>query len=392
MRRIYTCLLELADPASAAPRVARALTKRWVGREYGGWPEHAPEHWRPEPGVTVRWRLLDHPATGRRGVRARLDPPARAGPDVVAAGDRADHDDGRRGAGADPGAARVRGPEGAGGAGAAGPPAGARRGARARGRVRRRRLGRHRERRTGSTRHAPLTSTCSCAGIGGCRSCSSRRIARSRAGRRAAVRRRPGCARARRRVDRSGGGRGVGRRAGERSRRDRGRRATPLAVVAVVRPTGSPSVVARRGSVGARRPAGPRRGDPLGPRARRRDVAGRGRSARRAPGPQPGHRRPAGAPHRAGEPAHCSARRPRRGRRADHRVPGRAQSGRRAGVPARGGPRARARAAAPVRAGLPDAGDRWCRSRVARDRRRRDRRTGTSARSCAGPRRCARTS
>ncbi len=61
MRRIYTCLLELADPASAAPRVARALTKRWVGREYGGWPEHAPEHWRPEPGVTVRWRLLDHP-------------------------------------------------------------------------------------------------------------------------------------------------------------------------------------------------------------------------------------------------------------------------------------------------------------------------------------------
>ncbi len=41
--------------------MARALTKRWVGREYGGWPEHAPEHWRPEPGVTVRWRLLDHP-------------------------------------------------------------------------------------------------------------------------------------------------------------------------------------------------------------------------------------------------------------------------------------------------------------------------------------------
>jgi hypothetical protein len=61
MRRIYTCLLELADAASAAPRVARALTKRWVGREYGGWPEHAPERWAPEPGVTVRWRLLDHP-------------------------------------------------------------------------------------------------------------------------------------------------------------------------------------------------------------------------------------------------------------------------------------------------------------------------------------------
>ncbi|MGZ6973693.1 MAG: hypothetical protein ACXVKQ_07145 [Acidimicrobiia bacterium] len=61
MRRIYTCLLELADASSAAPRVARALTKRWVGRAYGGWPEHAPERWQPEPGVTVRWRLLDHP-------------------------------------------------------------------------------------------------------------------------------------------------------------------------------------------------------------------------------------------------------------------------------------------------------------------------------------------
>ena len=61
MRRIYTCLLELADASSAAPRVARALTKRWVGRTYGGWPEHAPERWQPEPGVTVRWRLLDHP-------------------------------------------------------------------------------------------------------------------------------------------------------------------------------------------------------------------------------------------------------------------------------------------------------------------------------------------
>lgn len=61
MRRIYTCLLELADASSAAPRVARALTKRWVGQAYGGWPEHAPERWQPEPGVNVRWRLLDHP-------------------------------------------------------------------------------------------------------------------------------------------------------------------------------------------------------------------------------------------------------------------------------------------------------------------------------------------
>jgi hypothetical protein len=61
MRRTYTCLLELADPTSGAPRVARALTKRWVGHAYGGWPEHAPERWQPAPGVTVRWRLLDDP-------------------------------------------------------------------------------------------------------------------------------------------------------------------------------------------------------------------------------------------------------------------------------------------------------------------------------------------
>jgi hypothetical protein len=61
MRRIYTCLLEFADPGSGAPRVARALTKRWVGRAYGGWPEHAPQRWQPAPGVTVRWRLLDDP-------------------------------------------------------------------------------------------------------------------------------------------------------------------------------------------------------------------------------------------------------------------------------------------------------------------------------------------
>jgi hypothetical protein len=59
MRRIYTCLLELADAASAGPRVARALTKRWVGRAYGGWPEHAPAHWEPVSGASVRWRLLE---------------------------------------------------------------------------------------------------------------------------------------------------------------------------------------------------------------------------------------------------------------------------------------------------------------------------------------------
>jgi hypothetical protein len=63
MRRIYTCLLELADAGSSSPRIARALTKRWVGRGYGGWPEHAPAQWVPEPGVTVRWRLLERPRT-----------------------------------------------------------------------------------------------------------------------------------------------------------------------------------------------------------------------------------------------------------------------------------------------------------------------------------------
>src|SRR5262245_11174393 len=61
MRRTYTCLLELAEPTSAAPRVARALPTRWVGQTYGGWPEHAPEQWQPAPGVSVRWRLLDDP-------------------------------------------------------------------------------------------------------------------------------------------------------------------------------------------------------------------------------------------------------------------------------------------------------------------------------------------
>jgi hypothetical protein len=83
MRRIYTCLLEFADPMSGAPRVARALTKRWVGRAYGGWPEHAPERWQPEPGVTIRWRLLDDP----RGCDEAFELvwTLRAGPDPVAA-------------------------------------------------------------------------------------------------------------------------------------------------------------------------------------------------------------------------------------------------------------------------------------------------------------------
>ena len=64
MRRIYTCLLELVDASGRDPRTARALAKRWVGRAYGGWPEHAAAVWRPEPSATVRWRLLDDPERG----------------------------------------------------------------------------------------------------------------------------------------------------------------------------------------------------------------------------------------------------------------------------------------------------------------------------------------
>ena len=174
MRRIYTCLLELADPSSAAPRVARALTKRWVGRAYGGWPEHAPEQWRPEPGVTVRWRLLDHPQRVDEAFELVWTRPHAAGPDAVAARDRADHDDGRRGPGAHPRAARVRGPEGAGRAGAAGPAADARARSSCARSSASTAAGTSPRARTGSTRHAPRTSTRSCAAIGGCRSCSSR--------------------------------------------------------------------------------------------------------------------------------------------------------------------------------------------------------------------------
>lgn len=59
MRRVYTCLLELVDASGRDPRTARALAKRWAGRAYGGWPEHATAVWHPEPSVTVRWRLFD---------------------------------------------------------------------------------------------------------------------------------------------------------------------------------------------------------------------------------------------------------------------------------------------------------------------------------------------
>jgi hypothetical protein len=54
-------MLELADASGRDPRAARAVTKQWVGRTYGGWPEHAEPPWHPAPSVTVRWRLLRDP-------------------------------------------------------------------------------------------------------------------------------------------------------------------------------------------------------------------------------------------------------------------------------------------------------------------------------------------
>ena len=155
MRRIYTCLLELADASSAAPRVARALTKRWVGRAYGGWPEHAPERWQPEPGVTVRWRLLDDPQRTDEAfelvwTRPHAQDPTlwrRATVQITTTRQR------RPGPGAR--AARVGRPQGARRAGAARPPPGAGRRARARGRVRRRRLAGRRARAHASVRRGP---------------------------------------------------------------------------------------------------------------------------------------------------------------------------------------------------------------------------------------------
>lgn len=61
MRRTYTCLLEFADVGGRDPLTARALAKKWVGREYGGWPEHADDKWHPATGVNVRWTLHRDP-------------------------------------------------------------------------------------------------------------------------------------------------------------------------------------------------------------------------------------------------------------------------------------------------------------------------------------------
>ena len=60
MRRTYACLLELADPAGRDPVAARAITKRWVGSEYGGWPADAGEQWDPAPQTRVWWRVVEH--------------------------------------------------------------------------------------------------------------------------------------------------------------------------------------------------------------------------------------------------------------------------------------------------------------------------------------------
>ncbi|MEP6624353.1 MAG: hypothetical protein ABJC79_07915 [Acidimicrobiia bacterium] len=60
MRRTYACLLELADPAGRDPLTARAVTKRWVGAGYGGWPSHADHEWDPAPEARVRWRVIEH--------------------------------------------------------------------------------------------------------------------------------------------------------------------------------------------------------------------------------------------------------------------------------------------------------------------------------------------
>ncbi len=60
MRRTYACLLELADPAGRDPLTARALTKRWIGSAYGGWPTDGSEHWDPAPHARVGWRVVEH--------------------------------------------------------------------------------------------------------------------------------------------------------------------------------------------------------------------------------------------------------------------------------------------------------------------------------------------
>ena len=60
MRRIYACWLELAEPIGRDPLTARALIKRWVGAQYGGWPAATGDHWEPTGDARVRWRTIEH--------------------------------------------------------------------------------------------------------------------------------------------------------------------------------------------------------------------------------------------------------------------------------------------------------------------------------------------
>jgi hypothetical protein len=60
VRRIYACLLELADPDGRDPLTARAVLKRWVGAHYGGWASDATSAWLPAPDHRVRWRTIEH--------------------------------------------------------------------------------------------------------------------------------------------------------------------------------------------------------------------------------------------------------------------------------------------------------------------------------------------
>jgi hypothetical protein len=60
VRRIYACLLELADASGRDPLAARAVTKRWVGAHHGGWPTDAVDHWEPTRDSRVQWRTVEH--------------------------------------------------------------------------------------------------------------------------------------------------------------------------------------------------------------------------------------------------------------------------------------------------------------------------------------------
>jgi hypothetical protein len=60
VRRIYACLLELADATGRDPLAARAITKRWVGAHHGGWPADAVDRWEPTRDSRVQWRTVEH--------------------------------------------------------------------------------------------------------------------------------------------------------------------------------------------------------------------------------------------------------------------------------------------------------------------------------------------